>query len=79
MKDRVVEKITYSIKPRMKKRWFLNDIKVYDLFEEIEGERWSDPSYGNGGGDFIPFGITNKIYTFETYEDAEQFKKELEK
>lgn len=79
MKDITINKTTYFIKPRMKKQWFFKDKKVYDLFEEVEGERWADPSYGNGGGDFIPFGNTNRIYTFETFEEAEQFKKELEK
>ena len=79
MNDTTVNKTTYIIKPRMKKHWFINDEKVYDLFEEIEGERWCDPSYGNGGGNFIPFGVTNKIHTFKTYGEADTFKKELEK
>lgn len=72
------DKTTYFIKPKMRKHWFVKYKKVYDLFEEIEGERWIDPSYGNGGADLIPFGVTNKIYTFKTLTEAQQFKKELE-
>ena len=30
----------------MKKRWFRKDVKVFDLIKHIEGEYWSDPSYG---------------------------------
>lgn len=72
-------KVTYSIKPRMKKRWFLNDVKVYDLLKHTEGEYWSDNSFGNGGGSFEPFNKTETLYTFETFGEAEQFKNELEK
>lgn len=79
MKDIAVEKITYFIKPRMEKHWFVEDEKVYDLFEKEEGARWVDPSYGNGGGDFMPFKNTNKIYTFKKLIEAQQFKNELEK
>ena len=79
MKDRTVEKVTYTIKPRIKQKWFAEDEKVYDLFEREEGVKWVDPSYGNGGGNFMPFENTNKICTFKTYEEAETFKNELEK
>lgn len=73
------DKTTYSIKPRMKKRGFLKDIKIYDLLKHTEGQYWSDSSYGNGGGSFEDFNKTETLYTFETFGEAEQFKKELEK
>lgn len=79
MKNRIVDKITYTIKPRINQKWFAEDEKVYDLFEKEEGVRWVDPSYGNGGGSFMPFDSTTKLYTFKTFEEAETFKKELEK
>ena len=62
----------------MKKRWFINDIKVYDLIKHVEGEYWSDPSYGNGGGDYRPFSREETIYSFSSFTEAETFKTELE-
>ena len=50
--ETIINKTEYSIKPRMKKRWFRKDVKVFDLIKHIEGKYWSDPSYGNGGGDY---------------------------
>ena len=76
--EKIINKTAYSIKPRMKKRWFINDIKVYDLIKHVEGEYWSDSSYGNGGGDYIFFKNDSVIYTFGTFAEAETFKIELE-
>lgn len=64
----------------MKKRWFLNGIKVYDLLEHTKGQYWDDPSYGNGiDGEFRDFNKTETLYTFETFGEADVFKEELEK
>ena len=76
--ETIINKTEYSIKPRMKKRWFRKDVKVFDLIKHVEGEYWSDPSYGNGGGDYRPFKNDSVIYTFDTFAEAETFKTELE-
>jgi hypothetical protein len=73
------DEVTYSIKPRMKKRWFTRDIKVYDLIKYSKGERWNDPSYGNGMGNYIDYESEDVIYSFDTLMEAESFKHELEK
>ena len=77
MKTKITS-LEYTIKPRMKKRWFVGDIKVYDLFELKGGQYWSDPTYGNGGGDYIDFEKEEVMYTFDTFAEAETFKTELE-
>lgn len=75
--DTIINKTEYSIKPRMKKRWFRKDVKVYDLIKHVEGKYWSDPSYGNGGGDYRPFKKDYIVYSFSSFAEAEQFKNEL--
>lgn len=78
MKDTYIDRLGYYIKPRMKKRWFRSDIKVYDLIEKSEGEYWSNPSYGNGGGNFVPFDKEEVLYSFERFAEADKMKEELE-
>ena len=75
--ETIINKTEYSIKPRMKKRWFRKDVKVFDLIKHVEGEYWSDPSYGNGGGDYRPFSREGVVYSFSSFAEAEQFKNEL--
>ena len=62
----------------MKKRWFRKNVKVYDLIEHTKGEYWSDPSYGNGMGNYVDFNSEKVIYTFNTFAEAQTFKTELE-
>lgn len=76
--EKIINKVQYHIKPRMKRRWFKEDIKVYDLIKYVEGAYWSDPSYGNGMGSYVDFNTEKVIYTFSTFAEAETFKKELE-
>ena len=45
-------KVTYTIEPRVKKRWFKDNEMYYDLVKHLMDYVWCDPSYGNGGGDF---------------------------
>ena len=78
MKTRITN-LEYAIRPRMKKRWFGQDVKVYDLFELKEGLYWSDPTYGNGGGDYIDFDKEKIVYTFDSFAEADKFKEELTK
>ena len=75
--ETIINKTEYSIKPRIKRRWFRKDVKVFDLIKHVEGEYWSDPSYGNGGGDYRPFNREEVVYSFSSFTEAEQFKKEL--
>jgi len=79
MKNRYVINLKYQIKPRMIKRWFLKDKKVYDLIEHSKGECWHDPSYGNGDGEFLPFDDKKTVYSFNTYAEADIMRQELEK
>ena len=44
---------TYHINLTVKKRWFKSPQIVYKLIKYTEEEQWVDPTYGNGGGDFI--------------------------
>jgi len=69
----------YRIALRFKKRWVLKDKKVYDVIVRQEGKRWDDPSYGNGGGDFIHFKEDKVVYSFDSYKEAEDYKTELER
>lgn len=61
----------------MRKHWFKADVVVYDLLRVVNGQAWSDPSYGNGGGDYIPFEAKEVIYSFKTIKQALNFKKEI--
>lgn len=78
MKTKYITSIKYYIRPRMKKRWFSKDITVFDLIKYSEGEKWIDPSYGNGGGDFVEFESEEVLYSFNTFMEADNFKIELE-
>lgn len=73
-----ITNLEYVIRPRMKKRFFGGDIKVYDLFELKAGKYWSDPTYGNGGGEYVDFEKEKVIYTFNTFAEAGKFKEELQ-
>ena len=75
--ETIINKTEYSIKPRMKKRWFRKDVKVFDLIKHVEGEYWSDPSYGNGMGNYVLFSREEVVYSFSSFAEAEQFKNEL--
>lgn len=77
MKDRYTTKVKYSIEPRFKKRWFRESILVYDLVGYKEGQYWSDPSYGNGLGNFVDFEDKVVLNTFTSLEDAEKTKNEF--
>lgn len=80
MKLKNTETVKYFIKPRYKQILFgiFGEKKVYDLFKTETGSRWCDPSYGNGGGDFMDFEETSLIKTFDLFMDADTFKRELE-
>lgn len=67
----------YKIVPRIKKRWFISDVKVYDVLKCYVDKYWSDSSYGNGGGKFIYYDREDLLGTFETFMEADQFKNEL--
>lgn len=75
MKDNYIKSVEYSIKPRIKKYWFKKDSLVYDLIEHTKGERWCDPSYGNGGGNFIEYSTDVVISSFNNKEFAEDMLK----
>lgn len=71
--------VSYSIVPRMKSRWFAKDTKVFDLIKEADVSYYSAFSFGNGADSFSPEKrIKTTVYTFDTYTEAETFKKELE-
>lgn len=69
--------ITYRIVPRIKKRWFISNIKVYDVIKYYTYKHWDDPSYGNGDGNYSYYDIEKLLGSFETFMEAKQFKKEL--
>ena len=69
----------YRIKPRMKVKWLFSKGKVYDVIKHYEKREWVDPTYGNGGGEFITVVVDEVIETFNTYMEADTFKTELER
>lgn len=50
----------------MHKPWFKPARIVFDVIEH--GTTWYDPSYGNGGGDYVDY--VKKIATYDTAEAA---------
>lgn len=78
MKATIIYDTQYKIKPRIKKRWFRPNTKVYDLIKISKGYKWSDYSYGNGWGEYLHFEDSEIIETFNTLIEAESFKEEIE-
>ena len=70
--------ITYKIKPQLIKRWFRKPKLIFELIEIGKCSRWSDPSYGNGGGDFIDFEKERTIFKSEDLEEVKNIKESLE-
>ena len=62
----------YSIKPRLKTRFFKSPYVVYDLIKKYK--YWDDPSNGNGGGEYI---INTKILA--SFNDKQEALKILNK
>lgn len=75
--DRYIKSRTYTVRPRMKTYWFKKDKKVYDIIELVKGEYYSDPSYGNGGGDYVPYEKESILYTCDNITEAETLKTEM--
>lgn len=78
LKDRNIFSISYIIEPKYKKRWFRKGKTVYNLFKIEIGKRWSDSSYGNGGGNFVEFEDKIKIEQFDYLYQAKYLKQQLE-
>ena len=70
--------ITYKIKPRLIKRWFRKPKLIFELIEIENCRRWVDPSYGNGGGDFIDMEEETVIFKSEDLEEVKNIKENLE-
>ena len=60
---------TYHINPTVKKRWFKSPQIVYKLIKYTEEEQWIDPTYGNGGGDFITVKKGTVIFSSPSFEE----------
>lgn len=58
----------HSVVARLNKRWFLPPVMVYDIIHNYT--TWYDPSFGNGGGDYIQ--TQRKIATFLDQAIAEE-------
>lgn len=77
MKQKWITPPQYKIVPRMTGFWIWRR-KVYDLYRVGLTTYWSDPSFGNGGGDWSPQKeVEEKIETFKTFAEADTFKNEL--
>lgn len=64
----------YFIESRFEKKWWSQHVKVvWDLKENFE--YWDDPSYGNGGGDYVK--AVKTLHTFQTKEQAEHILNQL--
>lgn len=60
---------TYNIEPRLTRKWFGifgKPLVVYDIV--MSWEYWHDPTYGNGGGDYV---LASKyLCTMKTFCEA---------
>ena len=70
---------TYHINPTVKKRWFKSPQIVYELIKYTEEEQWIDPTYGNGGGDFLTVEKGTVIFSSLSFEEVEELRKTLNK
>ena len=70
--------ITYKIKPKLIKRLFRKPKLIFELIEVEKYSRWFDPSYGNGGGDFIDCEEETVIFKSEDLEEVKNIKNSLE-
>ena len=70
---------TYHINPTVKKRWFKSPQIVYKLIKYTEEEQWIDPTYGNGGGDFITVKKETVMFSSPSFEEVEELRKTLNK
>lgn len=69
----------YHINPTVKKRWFKSPQIVYKLIKYTEEEQWIDPTYGNGGGDFITVKKETVVFSSPSFEEVEELRKTLNK
>lgn len=66
----------YRVEPRIYGKWLWFSGKLrYDVIER--SERWEDPSYGNGCGDFVP--CDTLIESHEYMIDAINHRNQLNK
>ena len=70
---------TYHINPTIKKRWFKSPQIVQKLIKYTEEEQWIDPTYGNGGGDFLTVEKGTVIFSSPSFEEVEELRKTLNK
>ena len=59
----------------------LFDVKLsnYELIKYTEEERWIDPTYGNGGGDFITVKKETVMFSSPSFEEVEELRETLNK
>ena len=69
----------YNINPIVKKRWFKSPQLIYELIKYEEEDVWVDPSYGNGGGDFLTVKKETVMFSSPSFEEVEELRKTLNK
>ena len=52
---------------------------MYELLKYTEEEQWIDPTYGNGGGDFLTVEKGTVIFSSPSFEEVEELRKTLNK
>ena len=70
---------SYTIEPRVKKRWFKENEMHYDLVKHSEELLWCDPSYGNGDGHFISATRSKTVFSSKNIEELITIKNNLER
>lgn len=70
---------TYTIEPRVKKRWFKENEMYYDLVKHSEETYWSDSSFGNGGGSFHKRKVEETVFSSKNIEEVLTIKNNLER
>ena len=73
-----------EINTKVRKVWSWKKFRFIEerSFEVVKYKRkqeWHDPTYGNGGGDFIYVERKSVLKVFEEYEDALHYKNKIMK
>lgn len=78
--ETIKENITYSIVPYQYRKFYLfgKHITKYKVIQKSTLSLWIDPTYSNGGGDFIEDYEETMVAIFKSYAEALEFKVELE-
>jgi hypothetical protein len=80
MKDKQITKPQYKIEIEFISNFIFLKRKKYCIYKYCKVQKFSDPSYGNGGGSYNPTVEQKRLITyFDTFMEADSLKIEMEK